>query len=135
MIKHKIENLNTLNQVLKSEHLSQEDLQISLSYSNINENSVQDISQALRKFTNLTSLGLDLRSNVIDNKGASVLGSGFKNLNLLSSLTINLSNNSIGNQGISELGSAIFKNSNLSSLDLKFSINSESFNIKFITHL
>ena len=53
--------------------------------------------------TNLTSLSLDLESNVIGDDGSIELGDSLTNLSLLSYLNLNLKDNYIDNTGFAGL--------------------------------
>ena len=53
--------------------------------------------------TNLTSLNINLESNLISNNGAIELGNNLSNLSLLSYLYLNLKDNYIDNTGFEYL--------------------------------
>jgi len=81
------------------------------------------LAAAIHRNRNITGSNWNLKSNEIEDSGASALGEAIGQLGNLTSLTLNLSYNKIGDSGASALGEAIGQLGNLTSLTLNLRAN------------
>ncbi|EDK32031.2 kinase domain protein (macronuclear) [Tetrahymena thermophila SB210] len=112
LVLQKGKNLSTLRLKLKSIKFDEDGLY-----------KASELSQALEKCTNLSTLELDFSMNMLHQQIAIDLGSALSKWKNLRILILNLSNNVIFDQGAQKLCSEILKCSKLAKLDLNLNFN------------